>query len=103
MSAITFLSYLSSAEVLFSSRRATISCWICCVPSKMSRIFESRAHFSSNEFSVAARSGELDAAQRDVHGRPSGLGLRHRGLQRVRLPVVGHPRRLEREQVGSLP
>ncbi len=29
-------------------RRATTSNWICWVPSKMSRIFESRAHDSSN-------------------------------------------------------
>ncbi|ASR37860.1 hypothetical protein BAY61_25845 [Prauserella marina] len=30
--------YFSSAEVFPSRRRATMSCWICCVPSKMSRI-----------------------------------------------------------------
>ena len=33
-------------------RRATISCWICWVPSKMSRILESRAHFSSRSCSL---------------------------------------------------
>ena len=40
--------YFSSLLDLPSTRRAMISCWICCVPSKMSRIFESRAHFSSS-------------------------------------------------------
>ena len=40
--------YLSSADDRPSRRRATTSCWICWVPSKMSRIFESRAHFSSS-------------------------------------------------------
>src|SRR5690606_1048741 len=44
--------YFNSAELLPSSRRAMISCWICWVPSKMSRIFESRLHFSSNESSL---------------------------------------------------
>ena len=44
--------YLSSAELLPSSCRATISSWICWVPSKMSRIFESRAHFSSRSCSA---------------------------------------------------
>ena len=39
--------YFSSLELRPSTRRATTSCWICCVPSKMSRILESRAHFSS--------------------------------------------------------
>ena len=43
--------YLSSAELLPSSWRATISSWICWVPSKMSRILASRAHFSSSSFS----------------------------------------------------
>lgn len=43
--------YLSSAEDRPSRRRATTSCWICWVPSKMSRIFESRAHFSSSDCS----------------------------------------------------
>ena len=43
--------YLSSAELFPSSWRATISSWICWVPSKMSRIFASRAHFSSRSFS----------------------------------------------------
>ena len=42
------LSYFSSAEVLPSSSRAMISSWICWVPSKMSRILTSRAHFSSS-------------------------------------------------------
>ena len=37
----------SSALLRLSNRRAMISCWICWVPSKMSRIFESRPHFSS--------------------------------------------------------
>ncbi len=40
--------YLSSAEVLPSSWRATISSWICWVPSNRSRILASRAHFSSS-------------------------------------------------------
>ena len=40
--------YLSSDEERPSRRRATTNCWICCVPSKMSMIFESRAHFSNN-------------------------------------------------------
>lgn len=40
--------YLSSADDKPSRRRATTNCWICWVPSKMSRIFESRAHFSSS-------------------------------------------------------
>ena len=44
--------YLSSALDRPSTRRATISCWICWVPSKMSRIFESRAHFSSSSPSL---------------------------------------------------
>ena len=44
--------YFSSAEFLPSSARATISSWICWVPSKMSRIFASRAHFSSSSFSA---------------------------------------------------
>ena len=43
--------YLSSEELLPSSWRATISSWICWVPSKMSRIFASRAHFSSSSLS----------------------------------------------------
>ena len=38
--------YRSSDELLPSSSRATTSCWICWVPSKMSRILTSRAHFS---------------------------------------------------------
>ena len=45
-------SYLSSALESPSTRRATISCWICWVPSKMSRILESRAHFSSSSVSL---------------------------------------------------
>ncbi|SER47365.1 hypothetical protein SAMN04487818_103448 [Actinokineospora terrae] len=44
--------HLSSVDDLPSKRRATMSCWICWVPSKMSNIFESRAHFSSREFSL---------------------------------------------------
>ena len=39
--------YFSSDDDRPNSRRATTSCWICWVPSKMSMIFESRAHFSS--------------------------------------------------------
>ena len=46
------LTYFSSALVRPSTRRATISCWICWVPSKMSRILESRAHFSSSSLSL---------------------------------------------------
>ena len=42
----------SSALVRPRTRRATISCWICWVPSKMSRILESRAHFSSSSVSL---------------------------------------------------
>jgi len=44
--------YFNSAELLPSSRRAMISNWICCVPSKMSRILASRDHFSSKAVSV---------------------------------------------------
>ena len=44
--------YLSSADVLPSNSRATISSWICCVPSNRSRIFASRAHFSSSSPSL---------------------------------------------------
>jgi hypothetical protein len=40
--------YFNSADVLPSISRETISSWICWVPSKMSRIFTSRAHFSSS-------------------------------------------------------
>src|SRR5262249_8862999 len=47
----TSLRYLSSADVRPRSRRATTSCWICWVPSKMSRILESRPHFSSSDSS----------------------------------------------------
>ena len=43
--------YFSSLELLPSKRRATINNWICWVPSKMSRIFESRAHFSNSSSS----------------------------------------------------
>ena len=43
--------YFSSALLSPSTRRATISCWICWVPSKMSRILESRDHFSSSSAS----------------------------------------------------
>ena len=46
------LGYLSSALDSPRTRRATISCWICWVPSKMSRILESRAHFSSSSVSL---------------------------------------------------
>ena len=45
-------SYFSSALESPRIRRATISCWICWVPSKMSRILESRAHFSSSSVSL---------------------------------------------------
>ena len=47
----TIRPYLSSVELRPRSRRAMISCWICWVPSKMSRILESRAHFSSRSCS----------------------------------------------------
>ncbi len=40
--------YFNSADVFPSSSRATTSSWICWVPSKMSRILTSRAHFSSS-------------------------------------------------------
>ncbi len=40
--------YFSSDDDKPSSRRATTNCWICWVPSKMSMIFESRAHFSNS-------------------------------------------------------
>src|SRR3990167_826342 len=43
--------YFNSLELLPSSRRATISNWIRWVPSKMSRIFESRDHFSNSSSS----------------------------------------------------
>ena len=43
--------YLSSVDDRPRIRRAMISCWICWVPSKMSRILESRAHFSSRSCS----------------------------------------------------
>src|SRR6202012_5748619 len=46
--AVRGIAYFSSEDDRPSSRRATTSCWICCVPSKMSMIFESRAHFSSS-------------------------------------------------------
>ncbi len=47
-----------------------ISSWICWVPSKMSRIFASRAHFSSSSSSPRpADAAERDAAQRDVDAR----------------------------------
>jgi hypothetical protein len=39
------------ADDRFSNRRAMINNWICCVPSKISRIFESRAHFSISSVS----------------------------------------------------
>ena len=40
--------YFSSVLERPSTRLATISSWICWVPSKMSRILASRAHFSSS-------------------------------------------------------
>jgi enoyl-CoA hydratase/carnithine racemase len=43
--------YFSSAELFPSSWRAMISSWICWVPSNRSRIFASRAHFSSSSSS----------------------------------------------------
>ena len=52
---------------------------------------------------VAEGAGQLDAAQRDVVAQAAGLGLGHRGLHRVGLAVVGHPRGLQGEQVGRLP
>ena len=42
------VAHFSSADVLPSSCRAMISSWICWVPSNRSRIFASRAHFSSS-------------------------------------------------------
>ena len=93
----------SSALVLPSKRRATTSIWICCVPSKMSRIFESRAHFSSSSPSSYAR-GPTSSTQRSVSSLRDArrLRLRHRRFERVRDAVVGHPRRLEREQPRGL-
>ena len=44
--------YFNWLEDLPSRRRATMSSWICWVPSKMSRIFESRAHFSNSSSSA---------------------------------------------------
>ena len=44
--------YFSSDDDLPSSLRATINCWICWVPSKMSMILESLANFSSNSTSL---------------------------------------------------
>ena len=71
--------YLSSEEDRPSSRRATTSCWICWVPSKMSRILESRAHFSSSDLlGIACGAGQFDGFQGDVAGHPAGLGLAHR-------------------------
>ena len=73
--------YLSSALVSPSTRRATISCWICWVPSKMSRILESRRPLLQQlALAVAEGAGQLDAAQRDVGADAAGLGLGHRGL-----------------------
>ena len=80
-----------------------ISSWICWVPSKMSRIFASRAHFSSSSSSLEPQgAAEGNAAQGDVDGDPAGLRLRIGRVQRVRLPVVGHPGRLHRQQAGGL-
>src|ERR1700679_4064747 len=39
---------------------------------------------------LAEAAAELDAAERDVDAGAPGLGLGHRGLQRVGLAVVGH-------------
>ena len=68
------LSYFKSAEVLPSSCRATISSWICWVPSKMSRIFDvARPLLQQLALAVADGAAQLDAAQRDVgagRGRP---------------------------------
>jgi hypothetical protein len=38
-------------ELTSNKRRAMTNIWICWVPSKMSRILESRAHFSSSSVS----------------------------------------------------
>ena len=85
------------------TRRATISCWICWVPSKMSRILESRAHFSSSSASLKPTVPHSSTQrQRDVGADPAGLGLGHRGLERVGLPVVGHPGGLQHQQPGAL-
>src|SRR5207342_3169197 len=51
---------------------------------------------------VAEAAAELDAAEGDVDAGAARLCLRHRGLQRVRLAVIGHPGRLQCEQVGGL-
>ena len=80
-----------------------IRSWICWVPSKMSRIFASRAHFSSSSSSPRpVDAAERDAAQRDVDAGPAGLRLRVGGVQGVRLAVVGHPCGLHRQQAGGL-
>ena len=81
-----------------------ISSWICCVPSNRSRIFASRAHFSSSSPSPKpVGAAQRDAAQRDVGPDPARLGLGHRRLQRVGPAVVGHPRRLQGQQPRGLP
>src|SRR3546814_4961629 len=43
----------------------------------------------------------LDAAQGDVRAHPASLRPGHRGLERVGLAVVGHPRRSEERRVGK--
>ena len=73
--------YFSSAERDPSSRRAMISCWICWVPSKMSRIFESRAHFSSSVLlGVACGAGRVRRPEGDVAGRRGRPWPSHRRL-----------------------
>ena len=97
------MAYFSSALVLPSSRRATMSCLICWVPSKYVEYFGVAGPLLQQlVLAVADAAGQLDAPQRDVGADPTGLRLGHRGLQRVRLAVVGHPRRLQRQQVRRL-
>ena len=63
--------YFSSARDSPRIRRATISCWICWVPSKMSRILRvARPLLEQLGLAVADRPGQLDAAERDVRCRP---------------------------------
>ena len=45
---------------------------------------------------------ELEAGERDVDRRAAGFRLGHRGVQRVRPAVVGHPGGLQREQPRGL-
>ena len=87
-----------------STRRAMISCWICWVPSNTSRISGVATPLLEQLelLAVADRPAPLDAAQRDVGADPARLRLGHRRLERVRLPVVRHPRGLEHQEPGGL-